>query len=65
MPRRIPETLNGADAPLADGVGRASTWSKPDEADLTRILWKATNGRDAEPPGRFAKRSKLDRDDDD
>ena len=62
LPRRIPETLNGADAPLAEESAKMD-WSKPDEHDLTRILWKATHGRDAEPPGRF-RFSGLVRDDD-
>ncbi len=52
LPRRIPDTLNGQDAPLGE-QSASIDWSKPDEADLTRILWKATHGRDSEPPGRF------------
>ena len=39
-------------------------FTKPDQADLTRMLWKAVKGRDSEPP-RVARRSPLDRDDDD
>ena len=39
-------------------------FTKPDQADLTRILWKAVKGRDAEPPT-LARPSKLDVDDDD
>jgi YVTN family beta-propeller protein len=62
VPRRIPETLNGQDAPLAEDSAKID-WSKPDEHDLTRILWKATHGRDAEPPGRFRYTGLL-RDDD-
>ena len=62
LPRRIPDTMNSADAPLAD-ESAAIDWSKPDEKDLTRILWKATHGRDAEPPGRFRYTGLL-RDDD-
>jgi YVTN family beta-propeller protein len=52
VPRKIPEATNDADAPLAEESSRID-WSKPDQADLTRILWKATHGRDAEPPGKF------------
>jgi YVTN family beta-propeller protein len=52
VPRKIPDTLNGMDAPLGEESSRID-WSKPDTADLTRILWKATHGRDSEPPGRF------------
>ncbi len=50
IPRRIPPTLNASDAPLASESAKID-FSKPDQADLTRILWKATHGKDAEPPG--------------
>src|SRR5262249_29604223 len=52
IPRRIPDTTNSADAPLGEESPKID-WSKPDEHDLTRILWKATHGKDAEPPGKF------------
>jgi DNA-binding beta-propeller fold protein YncE len=49
LPRRIPDELNSADAPLADESARID-WSRPDSAPLGRILWKSIHGRDAEPP---------------
>jgi YVTN family beta-propeller protein len=64
VPRRIPTTLNTADAPLAAESARID-FSRPDRGDLRRILWKATHGRDAEPPGANRKRNRLDTDDDD
>jgi YVTN family beta-propeller protein len=63
IPRKTPIAYNSADAPLADESARID-FTKPDQADLTRILWKAVKGRDAEPP-LLPARSKLDRDDDD
>jgi YVTN family beta-propeller protein len=63
VPRRTPVAYNSADAPLSDESSRID-FTKPDQADLTRILWKAVKGRDAEPPS-LVRRSKLDRDDDD
>ncbi|HEX9101249.1 MAG TPA: bifunctional YncE family protein/alkaline phosphatase family protein [Polyangia bacterium] len=63
LPRKTPIAYNSADAPLASESGKID-FSRPDQADLTRILWKAVKGRDAEPPTLPA-RSKLDRDDDD
>ena len=63
IPRQIPVATNSADAPMAKESSQID-FSKPDQADLTRILWKALKGRDAEPP-LLPTRSKLDRDDDD
>jgi YVTN family beta-propeller protein len=63
IPRRTPLAYNSADAPLSEESGKID-FTKPDQADLTRILWKAVKGRDAELPS-LARRSKLDRDDDD
>ncbi|HEY1584819.1 MAG TPA: alkaline phosphatase family protein, partial [Polyangia bacterium] len=63
VPRRTPVAYNGADAPLAEESAKID-FTKPDQADLTRILWKAVKGRDAEPPT-LPRRSKLDVDDDD
>ncbi|HEX6835125.1 MAG TPA: bifunctional YncE family protein/alkaline phosphatase family protein [Polyangia bacterium] len=63
IPRKTPITYNSADAPMAAESAKID-FTKPDQADLTRILWKAVKGRDAEPPSLPA-RSKLDRDDDD
>ncbi len=63
LARTTPIAYNSADAPLADESAKID-FTRPDQADLTRILWKATHGRDAEPPSLPA-RSKLDRDDDD
>jgi YVTN family beta-propeller protein len=63
VPRKAPVTYNSADAPLADESAKID-FTKPDTADLTRILWKATHGRNSEPPV-IVKPFKLDRDDDD
>jgi YVTN family beta-propeller protein len=63
LPRRTPVAYNGANAPLSEESAKID-FTKPDQGDLTRILWKAVKGRDAELPS-LAKRSKLDRDDDD
>ena len=63
VPRRTPVAYNTADAPLAAESAKID-FTKPDQADLTRILWKAVKGRDAEPPS-LARRAKLDVDDDD
>jgi YVTN family beta-propeller protein len=63
VPRRTPVAYNSVDAPLAAESAKID-FSKPDQADLTRILWKAVKGADAEPPS-LARRSPLDRDDDD
>ena len=51
IPRKIPVAKNAADAPLAEESARVD-WSKPDQAALGRILWKAVKGRNAEPPWR-------------
>jgi DNA-binding beta-propeller fold protein YncE len=61
VPRKIPETLNASDAPLADESARID-FSMPDRAPLGRILWKAVKGRDAEPP--WGTRPVTDGDDD-
>ena len=55
---------NSADAPLA-AESSAIDWSRPDTAPLDRILWKATHGKDAEPPGYGQKRRPVVDDDDD
>ncbi|HZS38240.1 MAG TPA: hypothetical protein VFF06_15485, partial [Polyangia bacterium] len=60
--RQIPPATNAADAPLGDESAKID-FTKPDQADLTRILWKATHGRDSEPPYRPAARARLDADD--
>ncbi len=62
LPRKIPVTLNAMDAPLAEESARID-WSRPDTADLGRILWKAVHGRDAEPPWGRAVIRDLDGDD--
>jgi hypothetical protein len=49
IPRQIPVTNNSDDAPLASESAKMD-FSQPDEQDLDRVLWKATHGRDAEPP---------------
>jgi DNA-binding beta-propeller fold protein YncE len=63
VPRKTPIAYNSADAPLAAESARID-FTKPDQADLTRILWKAVKGAATEPPS-LARRNKLDRDDDD
>ena len=63
VPRRTPVAYNSVDAPLADEAAKID-FSRPDQADLSRMLWKAVKGRDAEPPAR-ARPSPLDRDGDD
>jgi DNA-binding beta-propeller fold protein YncE len=50
VPRTTPVAYNAADAPMADEAARID-FTKPDQADLTRMLWKAVHGKDAEPPG--------------
>ncbi len=62
IPRKIPMATNPQDAPLADESARID-FSKPDQADLTRILWKATRGRDSEPPNGARTRARIDADD--
>jgi DNA-binding beta-propeller fold protein YncE len=49
IPRKVPPTVSAADAPMAK-ESMAIDFSRPDRAPLGRILWKATHGRDAEPP---------------
>jgi hypothetical protein len=49
VPRKIPETLNSVDAPMAEESKRID-FTRPDSAPLGRILWKAMKGKDAEPP---------------
>jgi hypothetical protein len=49
IPRKIPPAITPADAPMAK-ESMAIDFSRPDTAPLGRILWKATHGRDAEPP---------------
>ncbi|MCU1282091.1 MAG: hypothetical protein JWM53_5637, partial [bacterium] len=61
QPRRTPVAYNSVDAPLSAESAKID-FTRPDQADLTRILWKATKGRDAELPS-LAKRSTLDDDD--
>jgi YVTN family beta-propeller protein len=51
VPRTTPVAYNSDDAPLADESARID-WSKPDQADMSRMWWKAVHGRDAEPPGK-------------
>ncbi len=64
LPRQIPMALNPDDAPLSAESDRID-FSRPDRGDLRRILWKATHGKDAEPPGGLRKRARADVDDDD
>lgn len=66
IPRKIPVEQNAIDAPLGDESARID-WSKPDQAPLGRILWKALHGKDAEPPWRQMGRAApfLPDDDDD
>jgi YVTN family beta-propeller protein len=65
IPSKVPPATNSADAPLA-AESSAIDWSRPDTAPLDRILWKATHGKDAEPPwGNLRERmAKIDGDDD-
>jgi DNA-binding beta-propeller fold protein YncE len=63
VPRTWPVVLNPADAPLADESAKID-FSRPDQADLTRILWKAAHGRDAEPPTSRRRIIPIDDDDD-
>ncbi len=49
IPRKVPATVNSADAPMAAESKRID-FSRPDTAPLGRILWKAMKGKDAEPP---------------
>jgi hypothetical protein len=49
IPRVQPIETNSVDAPLAEESDRID-FSRPDQAPLGRILWKAMRGRDAEPP---------------
>jgi YVTN family beta-propeller protein len=65
VPRTYPVTYNSVDAPMAKESMQVD-WSRPDTADVTRILWKATHGKDAEPPNANRKlvRTRLDDDDD-
>jgi hypothetical protein len=46
-PRRVPEELNGADAPLA-AESMAIDFSRPDSTPRGHILWKSVKG-DSEP----------------
>ncbi len=49
IPRKVPMKMNAADDPLADESNRMD-FSLPDRDDLSRVLWKVTHGREAEPP---------------
>jgi hypothetical protein len=49
IPRKVPMQTNSVDAPMAEESKRID-FSRPDQAPLGRILWKAMRGRDAEPP---------------
>lgn len=49
IPRTVPMGTNSVDAPMATESAKID-WSRPDTASLGRILWKATHGKDAEPP---------------
>jgi DNA-binding beta-propeller fold protein YncE len=49
IPRKVPATVNAADAPMAEESKRID-FTRPDTAPLGRILWKAMKGKDAEPP---------------
>jgi DNA-binding beta-propeller fold protein YncE len=62
VPRKTPVAYNGADAPMAAESAKID-FSRPDQADLTRILWKAVHGRDAEPP--LSRKRVIPDDDDD
>ncbi len=67
IPHRIKPATNPLDAPLAEESKRID-WSRPDTADLTRILWKSVKGAKSEPPGWPYKRkffADYDRDGDD
>jgi YVTN family beta-propeller protein len=61
-PGTVPMMFNPADAPLAE-ESKKIDFTRPDTAHLGRILWKATHGRDAEPP--WTIRAKLVDEDDD
>src|SRR5262249_42426265 len=49
VPRKVPLATNSVDAPMAAESSRID-FTRPDQAPLGRILWKAVKGRDAEPP---------------
>jgi DNA-binding beta-propeller fold protein YncE len=61
VPRKVAPQVNAADAPLADESARID-FTRPDQAPLGRILWKAMKGRAAEPPWTT---TRFRRDDDD
>lgn len=63
IPRRTPVAYNSVDAPLADEARRID-FTRPDQADLTRMLWKAVRGKASEPPGHAAWARERDDDDD-
>src|SRR5262249_46496597 len=62
VPRKTPVAYNSVDAPLGPESARID-WSKPDQADMSRIWWKAVHGRDAEPPGVHRRIERRDDDD--
>lgn len=62
VPRRTPVAMNSASAPLADEAAKID-FTRPDQADLTRMLWKSVKGADSEPPG--STRLRVVPDDDD
>jgi YVTN family beta-propeller protein len=49
VPRQIPLQMVKKDAPMREESNRMD-FSKPDQQDLSRVLWKYTHGADAEPP---------------
>jgi YVTN family beta-propeller protein len=63
IPRQVPLVTNSADAPLADESNQMD-FSQPDRYDLSRVLWKVTHGRDAEPPWLSGPRRRSDPDGD-
>lgn len=63
VPRRTPVAINSADAPLADEAARID-FTRPDQADLTRMLWKSMKGAQSEPPGQSRRIRLPDADDD-
>lgn len=62
VPRTTPVSYNSVDAPLAAEAARID-FTRPDQADLTRMLWKSVRGANSEPPGR-ASWNRRDPDDD-
>ncbi len=49
LPRKTPIAYNSEKSPMARESAQID-FTKPDQADLTRILWKAVHGAAAEPP---------------